>query len=218
MVLLHYTGMKTAEGAAAWLCDPASKVSAHYLVDEDGSIVQMVPEAARAWHAGVSSWEGRGGLNACSIGIEIVNPGHEHGYRDFPDAQIAAVMRLLTDVLERRLISPARVVAHSDVAPDRKEDPGERFPWRRLHEAGLAIWAPKGDPCGLEDLKDDLRSFGYPVSDEHDFTKRDRLCLIAFQRRFMPDRVDGSPDRDCAGAVKAALSAKRSIARDALSD
>ena len=132
MLVLHYTGMKTAEAALERLCDPAAKVSAHYTIDEDGTVYAHVPEARRAWHAGVSFWAGATDINSRSIGIELVNPGHEFGYRDFPDAQIAALITLCHGILLRHPIPSARVLGHSDVAPARKEDPGELFPWERL--------------------------------------------------------------------------------------
>src|SRR5690242_5008569 len=137
MIILHYTGMKTGEGAEAWLCTPESQVSSHYLVHEDGRIVQMVRESDRAWHAGKSFWGGVTDINSHSIGIEIVNPGHEFGYRSFPPGQIAAVIGLCQGIVARHPIPPQRVLAHSDVATGRKVDPGERFPWRQLAEAGI---------------------------------------------------------------------------------
>jgi N-acetylmuramoyl-L-alanine amidase len=140
MVVLHYTGMRSTDAALKRLCDPAARVSSHYVVLEDGEICQLVPEAERAWHAGVSSWEGATDVNARSIGIEIANPGHDLGYPDFPDAQIAAVIALCRDLILRRGIAAARVLAHSDVAPARKPDPGEKFPWRQLADAGIGIW------------------------------------------------------------------------------
>ena len=140
MIVLHYTGMKSGEEALARLTDPAAKVSSHYLVHEDGRIDQLVPEARRAWHAGLSSWKGVADINSCSIGIEIVNPGHEFGYRDFPDAQIEAVISLCRDIIARHRIPNARVLAHSDVAPARKQDPGEKFPWARLAASGVGLW------------------------------------------------------------------------------
>src|SRR5579864_6043616 len=147
LLVLHYTGMKSANEALERLCDPAAKVSAHYTVDEDGTVYHHVPEARRAWHAGVSSWAGATDINACSIGIELVNPGHEFGYRDFPDAQIEALITLCHGILLRHPISSARVLGHSDVAPARKEDPGELFPWARLAKAGIGLWpqAATGD-------------------------------------------------------------------------
>jgi N-acetylmuramoyl-L-alanine amidase len=207
ILLLHYTGMASAEDACRRLCDPASGVSCHYLIDEAGRIVQMVEEEMRAWHAGQSFWQGETDINSRSIGIEIHNPGHEFGYRDFPEAQMAAVIALARDVIERHRIVPERVLAHSDVAPRRKMDPGEKFDWKKLHEAGIGHWVepePIGGDQGLEpgDQGDAVRSFqaelsayGYevPVSEHYDtFT---RLATVAFQRHFRPARVDGRADR-----------------------
>ena len=139
-MVLHYTGMKTAEEALARLCDPAAKVSAHYLIDEDGRILRLADEAKRAWHAGVSCWQGRERLNDCSIGIEIVNPGHEWGYRPFTELQYRALEWLCPLIMARWSIPPLRVLAHSDIAPDRKEDPGELFDWQRLAKSGIGAW------------------------------------------------------------------------------
>ena len=140
MLVMHYTGMKTAEEALARLCDPAARVSAHYTVDLDGTVYAHVPEERRAWHAGISYWTGERNINACSVGIEIVNPGHEFGYVEFPEVQIAAVIDLGNEIMRRHKIAPARVVGHSDVAPARKEDPGELFPWPDLAEFGVGLW------------------------------------------------------------------------------
>ena len=140
MVVLHYTGMKTGEEALARLCDAEAKVSSHYLVEEDGRIFRLVPEERRAWHAGKSFWRGDTDINSASIGIEIVNPGHEWGYRAFPDVQIDSVIALLSDIRERWEIPDGRILGHSDVAPSRKEDPGELFPWKRLAMAGHGLW------------------------------------------------------------------------------
>jgi N-acetylmuramoyl-L-alanine amidase len=173
ILLLHYTGMPSAEDALKWLTDPASKVSSHYLVDEDGRIFALVDEGRRAWHAGKSSWAGERDINARSIGVEIANPGHEFGYRAFPETQIAAVIAICRGILSRHPIPPERVLAHSDVAPARKADPGEMFPWRRLHEAGIGHWvapAPivagptlkRGDKgAAVADLKQRFRNYGY---------------------------------------------------------
>ena len=185
-VILHYTGMETGAEALERLCDPAAKVSAHYLVEENGDVYRLVNEADRAWHAGVSSWKGETDINARSIGIEIVNPGHEWGYRDFPAAQIDAVISLLKDINQRHDIAPARVLGHSDIAPRRKEDPGEKFPWARLAEEGLAIApfdgdAEAGSSVKYEDALKALSDIGYdaPAGDH-------AAALLAFQRRFCP--------------------------------
>ena len=143
-LILHYTGMPSAAAALERLCDPAAAVSAHYLIDEDGSTTRLVPEERRAWHAGASIWAGRARLNDCSIGIELVNPGHEWGYRPFTEAQYASCIALCRAILERWPIPPHRVLAHSDVAPERKQDPGELFDWARLGAAGIGLWPPSG--------------------------------------------------------------------------
>ena len=191
MVVLHYTGMESASAALDRLCEPAAEVSAHFLVDEDGTIWALVDEERRAWHAGVSSWRGATDINDRSVGIEIVNPGHEFGYRPFPDAQMGAVETLLADILSRRSIDPARVVGHSDVAPARKQDPGELFDWRGLAAKGLAIW-PAEDagtkPAAESDAPALLAAIGYdaacPIED----------VVRAFQRRFLPRHLTGRLD------------------------
>lgn len=207
MLILHYTGMESAEAAERWLCDPASEVSAHYLVHEDGRVVQMVREAERAWHAGKSSWRGRTDINSCSIGIEIANPGHNFGYPDFPVAQVEAVIALCRGICSRHSIAPERVLAHSDVAPGRKIDPGERFPWRTLHEAGvghLVDAAPigggrflsvgdSGEP--VEALQSMLAIYGYGVEITGLFDPSTQVVVEAFQRHFRPELVDGVADR-----------------------
>ena len=206
MIVLHYTGMASAEGALTWLADPASKVSAHYLIDEAGRITQLVDEDRRAWHAGRSFWAGETDINARSIGIEIANPGHEFGYRPFPDAQIDAVVALCRDILARHPIPSERVLAHSDVAPKRKDDPGELFPWDRLAAAGVGHWvAPaaivagpglkRGDAgAAVADLKDRFRSYGYGVEPGPEFDAETEATVTAFQRHFRPGRVDGIAD------------------------
>jgi N-acetylmuramoyl-L-alanine amidase len=184
MIVLHYTGMLTGAEALARLTDAASKVSCHYLVDEDGTIVSLVPEGKRAWHAGVSFWRGDTETNARSIGIEIVNPGHEWGYRKFPKKQIDMVVALVKDIRTRHDVPVTNVVGHSDVAPQRKEDPGELFPWKRLAEEGLALGPYEGDPdpsISYEDALSMLRSIGYDAPD-----KAHAAALVAFQRRFCP--------------------------------
>lgn len=183
-IILHYTGMPTAAEALARLCDASAKVSAHYLVDENGDAHRLVDEAKRAWHAGVSSWRGDTDINARSIGIEIVNPGHEFGYREFPGVQIDAVITLLKDIRTRYDVLPIRVLGHSDVAPRRKEDPGEKFPWGRLADEGLALApfsgnAEDGAGVSFDIALGALQAIGYdaPVGDY-------AAGLIAFQRRF----------------------------------
>jgi N-acetylmuramoyl-L-alanine amidase len=196
ILVLHYTGMKTAEEALARLCDPAAKVSAHYTIGRDGCVYAHVPEARRAWHAGVSWWAGETNVNARSIGIELVNPGHEFGYVPFPDAQIAALIDLAQGILSRHPIPPARVVGHSDVAPARKEDPGELFPWARLAEYGIGLWPAKG---AREAVPDDLARFGYGIPPYTDVPLE--AVITAFQRRFRPSEITGEWDGECAAAL-----------------
>lgn len=221
ILLLHYTGMVSAEDAIARLCDPESKVSCHYLVHEDGRIVQMVPESERAWHAGLSNWEGEPDVNSRSIGIEIQNPGHEHGYRDFPDAQIEALIRLGLDICERRGIARNRVLAHSDVAPKRKDDPGEKFPWDRLYAAKLGHWqkpAPlttegddsffegdTGEP--VEEIQSLFSMYGYGVEISGLFDAQTKAVVTAFQRHFRQEKVDGTVDPSTIATLRRLLKA-----------
>ncbi len=195
MLVLHYTGMPTARDALARMTDPKAEVSAHYCVDEDGAVLRLVEEDRRAWHAGISWWRGRTDVNNRSIGVEIVNPGHEFGYRDFPEAQMVAVQALCREILARHpAIAPRDVVGHADVAPWRKEDPGERFDWPRLAAAGTGLWptaaqvaaAPEtGDPAQL------LTAIGYRVDAKVSPLEK---ALTAFQRHFHPDAVTGQAD------------------------
>ena len=194
MIVLHYTGMETPEAAIDRLRDPGAKVSSHYCVAEDGAIVRLVDEAHRAWHAGASHWREVDDVNSASIGIEIVNPGHEFGYRPFPDAQIDAVIRLVADIKERHAITRGNVVGHADIAPARKRDPGELFPWSRLARLRLALPRPtKGlmDPQWPEaGFVLALERFGYDVTDP-------MAATMAFQRRFRPELIDGEVDAEC---------------------
>jgi N-acetylmuramoyl-L-alanine amidase len=194
MIVLHYTGMETAEGAIARLRDPAAKVSSHYVVAEDGVVLRLVDEDKRAWHAGKSHWRDWDDVNAVSIGIEIVNPGHEFGYRPFPDAQIDAVIRLVASIKERYAITRGNIVGHSDVAPARKRDPGELFPWGMLARLRLALPRPTKnlmDPHWTESgFLLALERFGYDVSDP-------MAAIMAFQRRFRPELIDGEIDAEC---------------------
>jgi N-acetylmuramoyl-L-alanine amidase len=206
ILLLHYTGMESEEGALAWLTNPQSQVSAHYFVGEDGRIVQMVEEIDRAWHAGASSWAGETDINSRSIGIEIANPGHEFGYRSFPPAQVKAVVALCRDILSRHPIPPQRVLAHSDVAPLRKEDPGELFPWSELAADGIGHWVmPEIVVAGPElrlgdhgpevaNLKQRFRTYGYRIGDTDEFDEETAAVVRAFQRHFRPALVDGIAD------------------------
>ena len=194
MIVLHYTGMEDGPGALARLCDPEAKVSAHYLIEEDGTVFRLVDEGRRAWHAGRSHWRGMTDVNAASIGIEIVNPGHDWGYRPFPPVQVAAVVALVAEVKDRHAITRGNVVGHSDVAPARKRDPGELFPWHELARRRLALprptknlmdpqWSEAGFCLALE-------RFGYDVTDR-------MAAIMAFQRRFRPELVDGEIDAEC---------------------
>ncbi len=194
MIVLHYTGMADAKSAIERLRDPEAKVSAHYVVDEDGTIVRLVDEDKRAWHAGRSHWRGIADVNSASVGIEIVNPGHEFGYREFPEAQMSSVIPLVAEIKERHQITRGNVVGHSDVAPARKQDPGELFNWQALARLRLALPRPTRnlmDP-GWNDsgFMLALERFGYDVSDRE-------AAVIAFQRRFRPEMIDGEIDGEC---------------------
>jgi N-acetylmuramoyl-L-alanine amidase len=206
ILLLHYTGMPTAEGAQAWLCNIESQVSSHYLVHEDGRVVQMVPEARRAWHAGKSVWGGDTDINSRSIGIEIANPGHPGGLPDFPDRQIEALIELCRDCVERHQIPAERVLAHSDVAPIRKVDPGENFPWGKLAAAGVGHWVEpsvigggrffqRGDAGQpVEALQSMLSLYGYGIEISGEYSMQTEGVVAAFQRHFRPAKVDGVAD------------------------
>jgi N-acetylmuramoyl-L-alanine amidase len=197
MLVIHYTGMPTAAEALDRLTDPQAKVSAHYLIDEDGTLYHLVAEKDRAWHAGESYWRGAAGLNARSIGIELVNPGHEFGYRPFPEAQMAALVALASALVRRYPIPPCNVVGHSDIAPRRKSDPGELFDWRRLALAGVGIWPQESDRCTMD--ADSMRALiaacGYETVDLF-------ASVRAFQRHFRPARVNGRIDFETARLVR----------------
>jgi N-acetylmuramoyl-L-alanine amidase len=219
ILLLHYTGTESTAAARACLCDPVAQVSSHYLIDESGEISQLVPEARRAWHAGVSSWEGETDINSRSIGIEISNGGHALGYTEFPDVQIDAVIALSRDIVRRHDIRADRVLAHSDVAPERKIDPGEKFPWERLHRAGLGMWvAPKppstpalglGDHGpAVADLQEALRRYGYGTKPTGLYDDATAAVVRAFQRHFRRALVDGRADRSTIAVLHALLAAR----------
>ena len=209
MVVLHYTGMLTGDEALERLCDPEAKVSAHYFIDEDGTVIRIVPEGKRAWHAGKSSWRGVSDVNSASIGIELVNPGHEWGYRPFSDAQMEALAPLLADIVKRHDIPRANVVGHSDVAPARKQDPGELFDWEMLSRLRLVLPVPRPrisliyDNPGAFYLA--LERFGYDIADG-------RAAVAAFQRRWRPRRIDGEIDGEC-GALLFELLLERDLGR-----
>jgi N-acetylmuramoyl-L-alanine amidase len=203
ILLFHYTGMRSAEAALARMCDPAAKVSAHYCIDEDGTVIHLVDEAARAWHAGVAEWAGASDINARSIGIELVNPGHEFGYRPFPDVQIEVAIALAQKIVARHPIPAHRVLGHADVAPLRKEDPGELFPWPRLATAGIGLWpddAPAISVPDPQEAKRQLAAIGYGYLDQ-DFP----AVLRAFQRHFRPEAVTGDLDAGTAARLSALL-------------
>jgi N-acetylmuramoyl-L-alanine amidase len=203
ILLIHYTGMLTGAAALERLCQPEAKVSAHYLIEEDGRIVRLVPEARRAWHAGVACWAGARDINDRSIGIELVNPGHEFGYRAFPDAQMAALIELAEAICARHPIPSYRVLGHSDVAPERKQDPGELFGWPRLARHGLGVWPRElAEPTvapGLDWFLPRLARAGYcPDADP-------TALLTAFQRHYRPEAVTGAPDTGTAARLTGLL-------------
>jgi N-acetylmuramoyl-L-alanine amidase len=215
MVVLHYTGMPTAAAALQRLTDPEAKVSSHYMIDEDGTIYRLVPEEKRAWHAGVAFWRGVRDVNARSIGIELVNPGHEFGYREFPAVQIDALIALLRDIASRYEVMPGNYVGHSDVAPTRKEDPGELFPWHRLHAAGFGRWwaadfkvspnAPvlrAGERGGaVLELQVALDKIGYAIEGSGIYDPHTEAAVRAFQRHWRQDQVDGISDAETTSLI-----------------
>ena len=208
-VILHYTGMQTAEAALERLTDPGAQVSAHYFVHEDGAVARLVDEYRRAWHAGASCWQGRERLNDCSIGIEIVNPGHEWGYRPFTEAQYQALEQLIPAICDRWSVPQHRILAHSDIAPDRKEDPGELFDWQRLASNGVGLWPEDGTgkPRSVASVQTELATIGYPVPTNGELDLATRKVIIAFQRRFCPARVDGELDRQTLARLSGVASA-----------
>ncbi len=223
ILLMHYTGMPSAARAIDWLSRPESKVSCHYVIDTDGRITQMVPEALRAWHAGLSYWAGESDINSASIGIEIQNPGHEDGYHPFPRAQMRAVRDLALDIQRRHAIAPERILAHSDVAPLRKIDPGEKFDWRWLAQAGVGHWvAPvairaaerlASDPGLVSAASSLLAAYGYGVGVAGVSGPDLATVVRAFQRHFRPARVDGIVDRSTLETLERLLNA---LAKDAV--
>jgi N-acetylmuramoyl-L-alanine amidase len=198
MLILHYTGMRTAAEALDRLCSPEAQVSAHYLIEEDGTLWRLVPEERRAWHAGLSFWAGRRDINSVSIGIELANPGHEFGYRAFPDAQMAALEALCRDILARHPIPARHVLGHSDVAPQRKTDPGELFDWPRLARAGIGFWPEDAAAVPVADdiaaVQRRLAAIGYETPTTGALDAATRQVIAAFQRHFCPTRCDGEPD------------------------
>jgi N-acetylmuramoyl-L-alanine amidase len=220
ILLLHYTGLESMSSAIDWLCLRGSRVSCHYGIDVDGRVTQMVAEAQRAWHAGVSIWAGETDINSASIGIEIHNPGHAFDYPDFPEAQMQAVERLSRDIIARHGIRPERVLAHSDVAPERKKDTGEKFSWARLAEVGIGHWvqpspaveSDAGPGLGeaaprIAAFQVALRRYGYGIEPTGVIDERTELVVTAFQRHFRPERVDGRIDRSTVATLERLLAA-----------
>ncbi|WP_411286320.1 N-acetylmuramoyl-L-alanine amidase [Phenylobacterium sp.] len=216
ILVLHYTGMPTGEEALARLRDPKAKVSSHYMVEEDGRIFRLVPEERRAWHAGASSWRGQRDVNGASVGIEIVNPGHEFGYRPFPQAQVDAVIALVGDIRGRWTIEDGSIVGHSDIAPTRKDDPGELFPWKELAQAGHGLWAeapaapgaPLGEGeegAGVFALQAGFTRLGYDCPPSGRFEAGTTAVVRAFQRHWRPARVDGIADGETRARLIALL-------------
>jgi len=220
ILLLHYTGVATMAKAVDWLTRAGSGVSCHYGVDEAGRIVQMVPEALRAWHAGEALWAGESDINSASIGIEVHNPGHELGYPDFPEVQLAAVEALCRDIVARHGILPERVLAHSDVAPTRKKDPGEKFPWVRLARAGIGHWVAPVPPMAAQpglgvgvagplvaEVQLMLRRYGYGIEPTGVADAKTEFVATAFQRHFRPERVDGRIDQSTIDTLERLIAA-----------
>jgi N-acetylmuramoyl-L-alanine amidase len=206
MLVLHYTGMRSAEAALERLCSPEAAVSAHYLVAEDGTVWRLVAEERRAWHAGASSWRGCSDVNGAAIGIELVNPGHEFGYRPFPEAQMAALEALCRDILARQEIPARHVLGHSDVAPQRKQDPGELFDWPRLARVGIGLWPADpmpATPASVAEAQRLLAAIGYDAPRTGALDAETALVVAAFQRHFRPSCCDGTLDRDTGGRIAA---------------
>jgi N-acetylmuramoyl-L-alanine amidase len=208
LLIVHYTGMPTADGARERLCDAEAKVSSHYLIDEAGEVVRLVAEDRRAWHAGAGGWRGQGDVNSRSIGVELVNPGHEHGYRPFPPAQMAAFVAVARGILMRHPITAHGVLGHSDVAPARKTDPGELFDWRGLAADGIGLWPdltakPAPGPAllivgstgdAVRGLQGKLAAYGYEIEVDGLYGSATALVVTAFQRHFRPWKIDGQVD------------------------
>lgn len=226
MLLLHYTGVATAAKAIDWLSRTESKVSAHYVVDEAGAITQLVAEDMRAWHAGVAVWAGESDINSASVGIEIQHVGHEFGYPEFPEPQLCALEALCLDIIARHRMRPERVLAHSDVAPTRKKDPGEKFPWARLARAGIGHWVVpeavnRADPGIARDaagplvaeVQSLLASYGYGIEPTGGCDSRTEFVVTAFQRHFRPERVDGRIDQSTITTLQRLLAALPERAR-----
>ncbi|WP_262690979.1 N-acetylmuramoyl-L-alanine amidase [Kordiimonas aestuarii] len=205
-VVLHYTGMATGQVALERLCDKVAQVSAHYLIEEDGRVFALVPEEKRAWHAGVSRWRGVDNLNHTSIGIELVNPGHDFGYRAFPEAQVTSLLSLLEGINTRHHINRHGYVGHSDIAPDRKQDPGDLFPWQRLARHGFGLWPQVGGAdvtviakrgqknVNVVKFNKQLGIIGYSIDDIQSFDATTECAVRAFQAHWRPETVSGVID------------------------
>jgi N-acetylmuramoyl-L-alanine amidase len=219
-LILHYTGMESEDAALNRLCDPAAEVSCHYAIDAGGAIVQLVPEMLRAWHAGKSYWAGERDMNSVSIGIELMNGGHDFGLPPYPAAQIAALIALCQDIRSRHAILPTRILAHSDIAPFRKHDPGEHFPWGKLAAAGIGHYvvpAPRGEDAPLkrgsggetvEGLQGMLAIYGYDSAVSGLYGKKTEQLVAAFQRHFRPELVDGKADRSTVATLRELLATR----------
>lgn len=215
MLILHYTGMKSAEESLSRLVDPAARVSAHYLIDEDGTLYRLVDEDKRAWHAGVAHWAGENDINGSSIGIELQNPGHEFGYRAFPDAQMAALVALAGEIVGRWSIPVRRVLGHSDVAPSRKDDPGELFDWRLLAEEGIGLWPEKELAFGnapqlsgegaVRAIQQKFRDLGYGIPVSGEYCEDTRAVVTAFQRHWQQDAVTDEIDAATLATIEVLL-------------
>jgi N-acetylmuramoyl-L-alanine amidase len=222
MIILHYTGMQFSHEAIHRLCDPKARVSCHYVVLETGSIIQLVPENKRAWHAGVSVWGGDTDINSRSIGIEVCNPGHDFGYPEFPSRQIAATITLCRSILTRNIIRPEHVLAHSDVAPSRKQDPGEKFPWKLFAQSGVGLWAEPGPVPDAEPLRPNdsgtkvtdlqrlLVEYGYGIEVSGLYDVPTMEIITAFQRHFRQAQVDGITDATTLQTLRKLLVARDS--------
>jgi N-acetylmuramoyl-L-alanine amidase len=215
MLVLHYTDMRSTDEAVARLCDAEAKVSAHYVVSEKGDVIALVDEKERAWHAGEAFWRGMSNINARSIGIEMANPGHTNGYVHFPEAQMQSVIALCKEIMVRHEIPARNIVGHSDVAFLRKMDPGELFNWSRLARAGVGLFPFHAKPMvGSEQVRGDngkkvirlqtaLSNWGYGLKLDGDYGVKTEQCVIAFQRHYRPDNIDGAWDDECAGLLAA---------------
>lgn len=204
MLVIHYTDMESTKAALSWLVNPIAEVSCHYLIDETGEIYQLVEEDKKAWHAGESFWQGRTNLNDCSIGIELSNLGHSHGYQPFPEAQIAALIALSKDIQKRWNIPISRILAHSDVAPRRKQDPGHLFPWEKLSQEGLGLWPQKARPVRNISIPDSLAAIGYE-------TITLPQTILAFQRHYQPHKVDGIADEETLSLLQGLLNLHKKL-------